>query len=51
MSENNQTIISAESMKVVDGMRQLITDKHKKVSKIKTPNPTMPTRVEMRKIQ
>jgi len=51
MSENNQAIISAESMKVVDGMRQLITDKHKKVSKIKTPKPYIKKKMGMEYVE
>ena len=36
MEENTQITLSAESMKLVDSIRKSITEKHKKVSQIKT---------------
>ena len=51
MSDNTQIITESDSTQVINSIRQMITEKHKKVSNIKTPKPYIKKKMGMEYVE
>ena len=51
MSDNTQIVTESDSTQVINSIRQMITEKHKKVSNIKTPKPYIKKKMGMEYVE
>ena len=51
MSDNTQIVTESDSTQVINSIRQMITEKHKKVSNIKTPKPFIKKKMGMEYVE